>query len=108
MNWLIDDGSNATARIDTPQGAFEFTYRPATGREVANWLGFRDKLGRGDVDAEFIAKHLVTWPCPGKPTLESVSKLRHPVLQRLADIISGYDAGDASTTPPNPDKSLGN
>lgn len=94
MNWLIDDGSTRDGVIATPSGPFTVSYRPATGREVHNWLGGRAKTGMGDADVAFIAAHLTAWPCSEPISEATVGRLLPSLIGPLADMIAGYRDSD--------------
>lgn len=107
MSFFIDDGSNVSTFIDAPEGKLEFTFRPPTARETQNWVWAREKLPQGDVDCEYIAKHLVTL-AGSKATVEQVGRLRNHLFVRVLNIINGDDSGDDGAKATSPDKQLGN
>jgi hypothetical protein len=101
---FIDDGLTLDGVIPARPGlhpALAFTYRPATAAEVQRYL---NALARGDerdpirATVRLVEAHLVEWEAKGKggeplPLSEAaLRRLRHQVLQGLADHVCGYVA----------------
>lgn len=116
---VIRDGYTQDGYIEAEErlhGALSFRYRPMLPEEVEVVDEAVRKAGpREGVQllARAVHKQLESWksdddPMPDPPSYEFVRRLRYPVLTRLAGIITGRQASDASKdrTPPTADEYL--
>lgn len=108
MPAFIPDGYTISAKLNAipeiSSDVISFQYRPATGGETNAWLFDRargDGKQLSEANAAFISSHLVKWSIAHDQktidiTPENCSRLHHTIINRLCDIIAGYDTPDVT------------
>lgn len=114
---LIEDGysvETTIARVPGLYPAVRVRFRPALAEERDEWLlkGQRDFAGRDRTAraADIVARHLEQWDVRTRaggevrPDAATVRKLHPSLLQKLLDLVLGYEpiqeAGDAKNSSP--------
>jgi hypothetical protein len=103
----VGDGFTWTESVSGygPFDDFEVTFRPALPEQINEWTRKRAKARSGkeeaQVDAGFIAAHLVAWTLPDPPVEGNIRKLPNSHLMKLLNYTQGYDLSERAEAEKN-------